>query len=77
MPTLQCTSCRATYHTAATGPHLALPPLIYGCLSCGYRAPLHIGVIPVSTHETQARESGAANDADHAATRDSRAPGAA
>ena len=56
MPTLQCTSCGATYHTAASGPHLALSPLIYGCESCGSREPLHIGVTSVSAHEVEARE---------------------
>jgi hypothetical protein len=45
MPTLQCTSCGATYHTAASGPHLALAPLLFGCNACGSHEPLHIGVI--------------------------------
>ena len=52
MPTLQCTSCGATYPTAATGPHLALAPLMFGCQSCGSRGPLHIGVTSVSAQET-------------------------
>jgi hypothetical protein len=77
MPTLQCTSCGATYYTAATGPHLALAPLIYGCESCGSREPLHIGVISVSAYEVEARGSGAATDPSHPALRESRAPGAA
>jgi hypothetical protein len=77
MPTLQCTSCGATYHTAATGPHLALTPLIYGCQSCGSREPLHIGVTSVAAHEVETRESDVATGASHAALRDSRAPGAA
>ena len=76
MPTLQCTSCGATYHTAASGPQLALSPLIYGCESCGSREPLHIGVTSVSAHEVEARESGAATDPSYAVPRDSRAPGA-
>jgi hypothetical protein len=76
MPTLLCTSCGATYYTAATGPHFALAPLIYGCQSCGSREPLHIGVRSVSTQEVEARESGVADPGD-AAPRDSRAPGAA
>ena len=77
MPTLQCTSCGATYHTAATGPHLALAPLAFGCQACGSREPLHIGVTSVSAHAAEARESGAATVPSHAAPRDSRAPGAA
>jgi predicted nucleic acid-binding Zn-ribbon protein len=77
MATLQCTSCGATYHTAATGPHLALSPLLYGCESCGSREPLHIGVTSVSAQEVEARESGAATDPSYAAPRDSRAPGPA
>ena len=77
MPTLQCTSCGATYYTAATGPHLALSPLLYGCQSCDSREPLHIiGVTSVSAHEVEAREPGAATDPSYAAPRDSRAPGA-
>ena len=77
MPTLQCTSCGATYPTAATGPHLALAPLMFGCQSCGSRGPLHIGVTSVSAQETEARESAATTVPSHAAPRDSRAPGAA
>jgi predicted nucleic acid-binding Zn-ribbon protein len=77
MPTLQCTSCGATYYAAATGPHLALAPLMSGCQSCGSREPLHIGVISVSTHEAETRESAAATDASHPAPPGSRAPGAA
>ncbi len=45
MPTLQCTSCGATYYTAAAGPHLALAPLMFGCQVCGSGEPLHIGVV--------------------------------
>ena len=56
MPTLQCTSCGATYHTAATGPHLALAPLMLGCQSCGSREPLHIGVTLLPAHEVDTRE---------------------
>jgi hypothetical protein len=52
MPTLQCTSCGATYHTAASGPHLALAPLMYRCQACGSDEPLHIGVISDSTAST-------------------------
>jgi hypothetical protein len=77
MPTLQCTSCGATYHTAATGPHLALAPLVFGCQSCGSREPLHIGVTTVSPTEDEARESDAAPDPGHAAPQRSRSPGAA
>jgi hypothetical protein len=77
MPTLQCTSCGATYHTAATGPHLALAPLMFGCQSCSSHEPLHIGATSVSTHEAEARELGAATDANHAALRDRRGPGVA
>jgi hypothetical protein len=62
MPTLQCTSCGATYHTAATGPHVALAPLMFGCESCGSHEPLHIGVTTVYAHEGEAPESGAASD---------------
>ena len=77
MPTLQCTSCGATYHTHVTGPHLALAPLTFGCDACGSREPLRIGVTSASAHEMDGRESGAANDARHAASLGSRAPGAA
>jgi hypothetical protein len=65
MPTLQCTSCGATYHTAATGPHLALAPLMFGCQSCGSREPLHIGVTTVFAREVERREPGAATDPSH------------
>jgi hypothetical protein len=77
MPTLQCTSCGATYHTAATGPHLALAPLPFGCQSCGSREPLHIGVTSASAPEVETRGSGAATDPGHTAPRGTRAPGAA
>ena len=77
MPTLQCTSCGATYHTAVTGPHLALAPLMFGCDACGSREPLHIGVTSGSAHEMDGRKSGAATVPDHAAPRDSRPPGSA
>ncbi len=49
MPTLQCTCCGATYQTSATGPHLALAPLMVGCQACGSREPLRIGVISDSS----------------------------
>jgi hypothetical protein len=49
MPTLQCTCCGATHDTAATGPHLALTPLMFGCQACGCREPLRIGVISDSS----------------------------
>jgi predicted nucleic acid-binding Zn-ribbon protein len=49
MPTLQCTRCGATHHTAATGPHLALAPLMFGCQACGSREPLRIGAISNSS----------------------------
>ena len=77
MPTLQCTSCGATYHTAVTGPHLALAPLLVGCQSCGSSEPLHIGVTTVYATEGEARESDAAPDPGHAAPQRSRSPGAA
>jgi hypothetical protein len=61
MPTLQCTSCGATYHTAATGPHLALAPLMFGCRSCGSGEPLHIGV--ASSSGTEVAEPPTAREA--------------
>jgi hypothetical protein len=77
MPTLQCTSCGATYHTAATGPHLALAPLVYGCQSCGSREPLHIGVTRVCATEGKAREPGAPPDPGLRPRSAARSPGAA
>ena len=61
MPTLQCTSCGATYQTAATGPHLALAPLMFGCQTCGSHEPLRIGVR--STPKLEASEPPRAGEA--------------
>jgi predicted nucleic acid-binding Zn-ribbon protein len=58
MPTLQCTSCGATYHTAAAPPHLALAPLMSGCQACGSREPLHIGVISESGEQDRLHDGG-------------------
>jgi hypothetical protein len=42
MSTLQCPSCGTSYHTAASGSHLAIVALTFRCQLCSSDEPLRI-----------------------------------
>ena len=42
MPTLKCSTCGATYYTAASDRLLDLVLVMFGCEACDEGAPLHV-----------------------------------